>query len=80
MKFLYYSTGVMQILTGYMLAWSVAPGWRWVWVTASVFWFFTGCGLATAWLVKLTARKGRPGGVSRLERGRQAPPFAAKEE
>jgi hypothetical protein len=57
MKFLYWSVGVMQILTGFMLAWSIAPAWRWVWITAAVYWFFAGVGAAGFALAKLVAGK-----------------------
>lgn len=57
MKFLYWSVGVFQIVTGFMLAWSIAPGWRWVWVTAAVYWFFVGIVLGVVGIGKLVAGK-----------------------
>ena len=68
MKFLYWSVGVMQILTGFMLAWSIAPGWKWLWITAAVYWFFVGCVFGVAALFKLTAGK-IGAGVSRGSAG-----------
>jgi hypothetical protein len=61
MKFLYYTVGVMQILTGFMLAWSIAPAWRWVWISAAVFWFFVGVGLGILRIAKLVTTKGGAG-------------------
>lgn len=57
MKFLCWCVGLMQIFTGFMLAGSIAPGWRWVWTTCLVVWFFAGAVLALAGLAKLVAGK-----------------------
>jgi len=57
MKFLYWSVGVLQIFTGLMLAWSIAPAWRWVWITCAIYWFFAGIVFAVLGLGKLVAGK-----------------------
>jgi hypothetical protein len=80
MKFLYWSVGVMQVLTGFMLAWSIAPAWRWVWTTAAVYWFFVGCVLGVLGLSRLVASKVGVGGARGNAVGRPHPPAAQKEE
>jgi hypothetical protein len=80
MKFLYWSVGVMQILTGIMLAWSIAPGWRWVWITLAVLWFFVGVGLLVAATAKLVAGKVGGAGRGSTAAGRPHPPAPQKEE
>jgi hypothetical protein len=80
MKFLYWSVGVMQILTGFMLAWSIAPAWRWVWITAAVVWFFAGVVLGLLGLSRLVAGKVGAGGGAGLPRRTTTPPAPQKEE
>lgn len=80
MKVLYWSVGVMQILTGFMLAWSVAPAWRWLWITAAVYWFFVGVVLGLAGLTKLVAGKVGAGGARVNAGTRPHPPAPQKEE
>jgi hypothetical protein len=80
MKFLYWSVGVMQILTGIMLAWSIAPGWRWVWLTLAVLWFFVGVGLLVVRIAKLVTDKVSAGGARVTAAGRPHPPAPQKEE
>jgi hypothetical protein len=57
MKFLYWCVGVMQILTGFELAYSIAPAWRWVWLSISVVWLFVGVVYGLGSLAKLVAGK-----------------------
>lgn len=59
MKFLYWCVGVFQILTGFMLAYSTNPGWRWVWILAALYWSFVGLVMAAMVLGKLMGRKFR---------------------
>ena len=80
MKFLHWCVGAMQILTGFMLAWSIAPGWRWVWIAIAVFWFFAGAVIGTVTLAKLVAGKVGAGGLARLGRPQVTPPAPKKEE
>ena len=80
MKVLYWSVGVMQILTGFLLAWSVAPAWRWVWITLAVYWFFVGVVLSLASLAKLVAGKVGAGGAGARGNARPLPPAPQKEE
>jgi hypothetical protein len=80
MKFLYWSVGVMQILTGFMLAWSIAPAWRWVWITAAIFWFFVGVVFGVLGLSKLVAGKLGAGGARGSRAGSPHSPAPQKEE
>jgi len=79
-KFLHWSVGVMQILTGIMLAWSIAPAWRWVWVTAALLWFFVGVVLGVVGLSKLVAGKVGGAGRGSTAAGRPHQPTPQKEE
>ena len=65
MKFLLWSVGVLQILIGLMFAWSIAPGWRWVWITCALFWFFAGAITGLVSLAKLVSGKGGAGVLGR---------------
>ena len=65
MKFLLWCVGVLQILTGFLLAWSLAPGWRWVWTTCAVVWFFAGAVLGLVALAKLVSGKAGAGVLGR---------------
>jgi hypothetical protein len=80
MKFLHWTVGVMQILTGIMLAWSIAPGWRWLWITAAVFWFFVGCVLGVLSISKLVAGKLGAGGARAFTAGKPHSPAPQKED
>jgi len=80
MKFLYWCVGAMQILTGFMLAWSIAPGWRWVWITLAVYWFFVGGVTAAVAVAKLVAGKVGAGALRGLRPGSPAAPAPHKEE
>lgn len=74
MRFLYWCVGVLQILTGFMLAWSIAPAWRWVWITAAVLWFLTGAGLLVYMAARVVTRKVGAGALGRgVRRGEPAP-------
>jgi hypothetical protein len=70
----------MQILTGFMIAWSVAPAWRWVWIAAAIYWFFAGVGLAAMGLVKLASGKWRMGAASSPLAGKRHAPTDVKED
>lgn len=80
MKFLYWCIGVMQILTGLMLAWSVAPAWRWVWLPLALSWLFVGVGLAAMGLAKLASGKWGMGAARGLRAGAPHAPTSSKEE
>jgi hypothetical protein len=80
MKFMHWCVGVLQLLTGLMLAWSIAPAWRWVWVTLAVVWFFVGCVLAGLGLVQLASGKWRVGAARPARVGEAHAPTAPKEE
>jgi hypothetical protein len=80
MRFLYWCVGVMQILTGFMLAWSIAPAWRWVWIACAVFWFFAGLVLLGWKLAKLAAGKVGAGGPRSLKGTSPGTPAPHKEE
>lgn len=80
MKFLYWSVGVMQILTGFLLAWSIAPGWRWVWVSLAIYWFFVGCVLAGLAIAKLVTDKVRMGAARPQRAGTAHAPTDSKED
>lgn len=80
MRFLYWCVGVMQILTGFMLAWSIAPGWRWVWTTCAVFWFFVGAVLGLVSLAKLVSGKVGAGVLGRRASSASPAPAPHKEE
>ena len=80
MKFLNWCVGAMQILTGFMLAWSVAPAWRWVWIAIAVFWFFAGAVIGTVTLAKLVAGKVGAGAWNKKAPGAQLAPAPKKEE
>ncbi len=80
MKFLHWSVGVMQILTGLMLAWSIAPAWRWVWLPIAVVWFLVGCVLGLLGLSALVSGKWRMGAARASLGGKPHAPTASKEE
>jgi hypothetical protein len=80
MRFLYWCVGVLQILTGFMLAWSIAPAWRWVWIVAAVFWLFTGASLAVLGTARLVSRKVGAGVGWRAARRGDIPPQPKKED
>jgi hypothetical protein len=80
MKFLEWIVGVMQILTGLMLAGSIAPAWRWLWITLAVFWFFVGATLGIIALGKLVAGKVGAGAVGRRPLSAAQPTAPQKEE
>ena len=52
MKFLLWCCGVMVILEGAEMAWALAPGWKWVWIAAAVYWFLAGVVAGASVLVK----------------------------
>jgi hypothetical protein len=56
-KFLVWSAGAIEILAGLMLAWSVAPAWKWVWLALAVLWFFAGVTIGLVALAKLVTGK-----------------------
>ena len=78
MKCLCWCVGVMQIFTGFMLAWSIAPGWRWVWTTCAVLWVFAGAVLGLVALAKLVS--GRVGAGVMGRRASSASPAPAPHE
>lgn len=80
MKFLYWCVGVLQILTGFMLAWSVAPAWHWVWISVAIFWLFAGVSAGVVSLAKLVAGKVGAGGRARALWTASKPPTPDKEE
>lgn len=80
MKFLYWSVGVLQILTGFMLAWSIAPAWRWVWITCAVYWFFAGIVFAVLGLSKLVTGRVGAGLLPKTRAGSPAAAAPHKEE
>jgi hypothetical protein len=80
MKFLHWCVGVMQILTGLMLAWSIAPAWRWVWLPLAVLWFFVGLGLAAVSLARLATGKWRVGAARGLQAGVSHAPTDKRED
>jgi hypothetical protein len=80
MKFLCWCAGVTEILLGCMLAWSIAPAWRWVWLTLAVVWFFVGLGLAAMGLAKLATGKWRMGAARTPLAGVTRAPSDSKED
>lgn len=73
-KFTTWCVGVLQILLGLMLAWSVAPAWRWVWVATAVVWALLGLVLAGVALARLATGRFRMGaGLRGVNSGRPAP-------
>ncbi len=80
MKFLHWCVGVMQVLTGLMLAWSLAPAWRWVWLPIAVVWFLVGCVLGLVGLNALVSGKWRMGAVRGLQAGAPHAPTSKKED
>jgi len=80
MKFIYWCVGVLQILTGFMLAWSIAPRWRWVWISIAVYWLFVGGVAGALALVKLVAGKVGAGALRSFKPGAGAAPAPQKEE
>ncbi len=80
MKVLYWSVGVMQILTGFMLAWSIAPAWRWGWLTLAVYWVFVGAVLGVLGLAKLVSGKVGAGGARAFQAGKPHSPAPQQEE
>jgi len=79
-KFLNWCVGVMQILTGVMLAWSLAPAWRWVWIPIGVVWFFVGCALGLTGLAKLVSEKWKMGAARPTRAGAAHAPTDNKED
>ncbi len=80
MKFLVWCVGAMQIVTGFVLAYTTAPGSRWVWIIISVYWFFVGVIAAGTSLAKLVAGKVGAGAFAGLGGRRPGAPAPHKEE
>ncbi len=80
MKFMFWSLGVLQILTGFVLAWTIAPAWKWVWITCAIYWIFVGVIAAGIAMAKLVAGKVGAGGVRRLVTSAGATPAPKKED
>ena len=80
MKFLHWCVGVMQILTGLMMAWSLAPAWRWVWLSIAVVWFLVGCVLGLMGLSALVSGKWRMGAARAFQAGKPHAPTTKTED
>jgi hypothetical protein len=80
MKFLYWCVGCMQILTGLMLAWSIAPAWRWVWLPIAVYWFLVGSVLGVMGLAAIVSGKWQVGGARGIRAGGPHSPTPKQED